>query len=281
MKSYDELMLTDDFLFCRILEKNPELCKELAGRIIGRKIGRIVTLQDQKTIQVTPDGHGIRLDVYFEDDAETVYDIEMQTGHYEEIPRRMRYYQGGIDQAVLEKGENYAHLRESWIIFICEKDVRREGRNLYTYSLRDDHDPSQVMDDGTHRVLFCLEGNQQNLTEDQKQLIACMTGADTQSALGLQIHREVQEARRTAEWRRQYMKYEYDMYLARKDGWTEGHEKGREEGREEGLRALVATLCQYEPDPAKLLLAVRRNPAYENITEERLKEILQGEAIPS
>ena len=203
MKSYDELMLTDDFLFCRILEKNPELCKELAGRIIGRKIGRIVTLQDQKTIQV------------------------------------------------------------------------------YTYSLRDDHDPSQVMDDGTHRVLFCLEGNQQNLTEDQKQLIACMTGADTQSALGLQIHREVQEARRTAEWRRQYMKYEYDMYLARKDGWTEGHEKGREEGREEGLRALVATLCQYEPDPAKLLLAVRRNPAYENITEERLKEILQGEAIPS
>ena len=104
MKSYDELMLTDDFLFCRILEKNPELCKELAGRIIGRKIVRIVTLQDQKTIQV------------------------------------------------------------------------------YTYSLRDDHDPSQVMDDGTHRVLFCLEGNQQNLTEDQKQLIACMTRADTQSA---------------------------------------------------------------------------------------------------
>lgn len=39
MKKYEELTFTDDFMFCKILTNNPELCHELLELILGRKVG--------------------------------------------------------------------------------------------------------------------------------------------------------------------------------------------------------------------------------------------------
>ena len=38
MKNYNELDFTNDFLFCKILENNEELCKELLELILGKKV---------------------------------------------------------------------------------------------------------------------------------------------------------------------------------------------------------------------------------------------------
>ena len=38
VKSYEELEFTDDFLFCKIMENNVDLCKELTELILDRKI---------------------------------------------------------------------------------------------------------------------------------------------------------------------------------------------------------------------------------------------------
>ena len=32
-KNYDELTFTDDFMFCKVLENNPEICRELLEMI--------------------------------------------------------------------------------------------------------------------------------------------------------------------------------------------------------------------------------------------------------
>ena len=42
MKEYEELRFQDDFMFCKILQENEDLCKELTELVIGRKIGSIV-----------------------------------------------------------------------------------------------------------------------------------------------------------------------------------------------------------------------------------------------
>ena len=76
MKDYEELRFQDDFMFCKILQENEDLCKELTEIVIGRKIGSIVKTEKQKSIEVTADGHGVRFDVYFEDDKKTIYDID-------------------------------------------------------------------------------------------------------------------------------------------------------------------------------------------------------------
>ena len=38
-KRYEELSFTDDFMFCKILELHPELCRELLELILGRSVG--------------------------------------------------------------------------------------------------------------------------------------------------------------------------------------------------------------------------------------------------
>nr|WP_308648412.1 hypothetical protein [uncultured Agathobacter sp.] len=40
MKEYEELNFTDDFMFCKVMTNNPDLCHELLELIIGHRIGK-------------------------------------------------------------------------------------------------------------------------------------------------------------------------------------------------------------------------------------------------
>ena len=106
-KNYEELEFTDDFMFCKILEKRTDLCKELLEIILGKKIKR-VEVNKQKAIDITYTAKSIRFDVYVEDEDNTVYDIEMQTDVQKDVAKRSRYYQGMIDLNLIEKGEKYS-----------------------------------------------------------------------------------------------------------------------------------------------------------------------------
>lgn len=78
-KEYEELSFTDDFMFGKVLQTHPDICKELIELILNVKIKDISFLDVQKSMKITSDGKGIRFDAYVEDDKNTVYDIEMQT----------------------------------------------------------------------------------------------------------------------------------------------------------------------------------------------------------
>ena len=45
VKRYEDLDFTDDFLFCKILQNNPLLCKELTELILGNRIFRWTMVQ--------------------------------------------------------------------------------------------------------------------------------------------------------------------------------------------------------------------------------------------
>ena len=81
-------------------------------------------------------GGASRLDVYVEDEAGTVYDVEIQTEAKKGLPKRTRYYQGVIDLHILEKGEDYTALRKSFVIFICTYDPFGKDRYIYTFENR-------------------------------------------------------------------------------------------------------------------------------------------------
>lgn len=55
-KSYDELDFTDDFLFCRILMANEDLCVELVEMITGRKVRGILLDDGAHKIFLCADG---------------------------------------------------------------------------------------------------------------------------------------------------------------------------------------------------------------------------------
>ena len=102
------------------------MCKPLLENILNIKITDIVYVDYEETIQMTAKSKGIRLDIYVEDDDNTVFNLEMQTTTYKELPKRSRYYQGIIDLNMIEKGESYDILKESYVIFICTFDFLKK-----------------------------------------------------------------------------------------------------------------------------------------------------------
>ena len=102
------------------------MCKPLLENILNIKIRDIVYVDYEETIQMTAKSKGIRLDIYVEDDDNTVFNLEMQTTTYKELPKRSRYYQGIIDLNMIEKDESYDILKESYVIFICTFDFLKK-----------------------------------------------------------------------------------------------------------------------------------------------------------
>ena len=121
-KEYDKLEFKDDFIFGKVMQ-NEDICKEFLEHLMDIKIDSITYPERQKSLKVTSEGKGVRLDVYVQDNDDTVYDAEMQqkstTENDSQLPKRSRYYQGMIDLSLLEKGASYQKLNESYIIFIC------------------------------------------------------------------------------------------------------------------------------------------------------------------
>ena len=120
-KNYDDLKFSDDFIFCKVLQNNKELCRELLELIINRPVGDLVELNDQRSIRLTPNNKGVRFDVYAADDTSVIYDIEMQNALRDNIAKRARYSQSLIDLDNLEEGADYRSLCRSYIIFISPK----------------------------------------------------------------------------------------------------------------------------------------------------------------
>ena len=120
--NFEDIGISDDFMFGTIM-RNPEYCKPFLETVLGIQIEKIVYPSSQKVIDLKADARSIRLDVYALDENHTVFNIEMQTGCYANLPKRSRYYQGMVDLNILEKGKDYRRLRKSYIIFVCTFDL--------------------------------------------------------------------------------------------------------------------------------------------------------------
>ena len=57
-KSYEELELSDDFMFAKVMQ-NKALCKELLELIMGFSIADIVYLEEQKTLDVAANAKSV------------------------------------------------------------------------------------------------------------------------------------------------------------------------------------------------------------------------------
>ncbi len=230
-KKYDELRFTDDFMFCKILLDNKDICKEIIELLLGCKVKEIVYPESQKTIELTSDGKGIRLDVYLED-GKTVYDIEMQTSINREIPKRARYYQGMIDLNLINKGAAYSELKEAYVVFICLDDLFGKGRSIYTFKNVCIEDKEVLLDDDATKVIVNANGHRDNLTKAQIAFLDYVAGKEPSDEFTERLSREVYKARNREEWRVEY------MTLLQRD--REKFAEGREEGLAEGLAQGIA-----------------------------------------
>ncbi len=245
MKNYEELTFADNFMFCKILEENEYLCREMTELILGRKIGNIIKdPKTEKAIKLTPDGHGIRFDVYFEDDEDTIYDIEMQTSNTAEIPKRSRYYQGMLDLNYLKEGKRYKSLPNSYIIFLCTFDLFEMGYHKYSFAPMCREDKSIELEDGTNRIFICAGGHRDDVSKELAAFIEYLTGKLSENNLVKDIQQKVQEARESNRWRAEYMTLRDMLDDEFERGIEQGIERGIEQGIDIGeLRQITKLVC--------------------------------------
>ena len=205
-KRLEELEIWDDFMFGAVMS-NKELCKHLLEIILQKKIKDIRYTELQKTIDLQYDAKSIRLDVYVEDDLDSVYNIEIQTTDEKNLPKRSRFYQGMIDLNILNKGESYNKLKKSYVIFICNYDPFRKGRCFYRFENVCVDDPSLKLEDDSVKIMINPYGN------DTKQfgkgfaaLMNFLKNGQISDTYTETLKHEITEVKVSEEWRRRYMK---------------------------------------------------------------------------
>ena len=209
-KKYEELGITDAFMFAKVMS-NKEICKPVLEQILNIKIRDIEYLDYEETIQIAPGSKSIRLDIYVEDDKNTVFNLEMQMTNYEELPKRSRYYQDIIDLKLIEKGQSYDILKTSYVIFICTFDFFEKNRSIYEFENICVDDSDIKLNDGTHKIFLNTKGNRDGISEELQMLLDYFDGREPESQLAKDIDRKVFEARNNKQWRREYMSYQMEL----------------------------------------------------------------------
>ena len=123
------LRLLDDDFMQKVFED--KACTELLLQIILKradlKVLHVKGQQDIKNLQ----GRSVTLDILAVDTDNKVYNIEIQRSDKGAAVKRARYNSSLIDSNVTEPGEKYENLCESYIIFITENDIMKEGLPIY------------------------------------------------------------------------------------------------------------------------------------------------------
>lgn len=255
-QKYLSLKFTDDFLFCKILQGHPEIAKELIELILRRRVRKVV-IRKQESIELTADGRGIRLDVYVEEEQDTIYDLEMQTTRDPELPKRSRYYQGMIDLNSINRGARFRELRTTYVIFICLKDPFGYGNHIYTFENRCNEVPELVLGDEAYKIVLNASGTKDDVSENLLDFFELLKTGKGKTELSRKIQKEVQRAKTHKEWRSEYM----TLYMRDEQMRDEGRAEGRTEGRTEGEERL-AKLIRF------LLAAGRTEDAQKAVESE-------------
>lgn len=242
IKRFEELKLKDDFMF-GVVMRNPKYCKPFLETILGIKISHIEYPKSQETIDIMADAKSVRLDVYVEDDKNTVYNIEMQTTLKDNLPKRMRYYQGMIDLNILEKGENYKNLKKSFVIFICTFDLFGLGRHVYTFENRCIEDLELPLGDDTTKIILNTKGTLDDVSPEMKKLLNYIDGEAPSDEFTEELEQAVKKVRDNEKWRLDYMTLQMSYQEKFEQGLEQGLERGLERGIEQGISGTIKILA--------------------------------------
>ena len=249
---FEDLQISNDFMFKEVMKSNKGLCKRLVGSIMQQDIEDIVYIDTEKTLQPYYDSRGIRLDVILADDNHTRYNLEMQARNVISkagvalLPKRTRYYQSVIDMYMLKKGENFDQLNPLVLIFICTFDFYKEGRYVYTFKSRCLENLELELANDVTVKLVNAKGKQGQVNDLLKNFLEYVMTNKPVDDFTKDVERQVWAVKNDKKAREEYMvlqakirEHEIIAFEAGEDqghaaGLAEGEAKGRADGLAEG-----------------------------------------------
>ena len=234
IKRIEDLTLGDEYLFETVMQ-NKELCKSFIETFL--EIPDIVDIEyvnAEEAYKDSFDGKGVRFDIYVKGQDGVAYVVELQQSDTNEIDRRLRYYESMSDSKQLPKGirHTYKDLKDSYIIFICRKDLYEKGRYRYTFRTTCVEEPGLKLDDGSYKIVFNTQGTHGDVSEDVKAFLKAVEGMKTENTFVQKFEAFAKEVKANEKWRRGYMQTASRI----KDKEDRAEERGMEKGMETGAK---------------------------------------------
>jgi len=162
----------------------------------------------------------------------------VQTTRHKSLPKLMRYYQSAIDMNVLSPGADYAQLRKSYIIFICNHDPCGRERVVYRFENRCVDAPELPFGDETVKVIVNTRGTIGTVNADLLEVIRYLDTGTVSGAFSRELEDAVNHVKSSEERRHEYM----IMMIREQELIDQGREQGIAEGEKKGEDRLARLL---------------------------------------
>ena len=176
------------------------------------------------------------MDVFLRDENRII-NVEVQTGHKKELPKRSRYYQSVADVSTTATGTKYRDLPENILIFICTFDPFNRNFPRYTFQYICNEDKRIKLKDGSLRIFLNTKATKLS-TLDQKlqEFYHYLRDGVADSTLTQEISSKITTLKNNSIERRYYMTLALKMADIEYDAYEEGFDKGRKDGLKTGLQ---------------------------------------------
>ena len=268
-EKWQSLTIRDNFIFSKVMEEYPDICRRLLEKILNVKIKKISYPEREKVLENRLDSKGIRLDVYVEDkNSNRSFDVEMQISNSDNLAKRMRYYQGLIDMDKLKRGEHYSALGESYIIFICLFDRFKDGRHIYTFKETCAENSNIKLGDGATKIFLNTKGTLDDVSKDVKAFLDYVENGAVDGVFVEELDDAVCDVKSMRKGMKEFMTYEMTLLENRMAGFAEGRAEGRAKmGADIAIKMLLDGM------------SISKIQEWTELSIERIKEIAAENSI--
>ena len=270
LEKWNSLTLANNFIFCKVLEENPDVCKELLEMLLDIKIDRIEQPKSEQTFKTDFDSRGIRLDVYVKDGTGRCFDIEIQTSSYMRLEKRARYYQGLMDVDSIQFGQEYSALKDSYVIFLCLGDAFGHRLPVYTFRYRAEEDKNILMNDGTVNIFFNATMYDKMQSENLRSFFRYLCGKNSEDNFTDRLSALVERVKMNAQWRHRYMTIEQEIKLQVEARTKERLNEKLNEKLDESKLEIAKNLLKINISPEQIAMAT-------GLSLEQVKSLETGE----
>lgn len=141
----------DDTFMRRLFKDNKELAELVLRIILAKPDLQVTSVETQVDMKRVTGARSLCLDAEAVDSENKKYDIEVQKASSGAKPKRGRYHLSVMDIENLDEGEDFEDLPETYVIFITEHDVYKQGEPYYLIE-RTNLTTGKSYDDETHII---------------------------------------------------------------------------------------------------------------------------------
>lgn len=150
LETLRKFRLIDDAFFSACFDDNAKDVEYILRIILEKDDLKVLKVQTQKSVENLY-GRSVRFDVFATDTKGKLYNIEVQRADSGAVPTRARYNSSMLDYHKLKKKAKFNELPETFVIFICENDVLKDGEKIYHID-RIVRETQKLFEDGTHII---------------------------------------------------------------------------------------------------------------------------------